>query len=262
MKTLHLVKQWFALPETANFDLDDPLLTARRRDIVLSKPFLRQIYEEWYATLKKVLPSSGPLLEIGSGGGFLAEVVPDVITSDILHLSNVHIILDGTRLPFRDTSLGGILMVNTLHHIPSPQAFFSEATRCIRPGGSIAMIEPWNTPWSRLVYTYLHHEPFQPNVEKWALPGNRALSDANGALPWILFHRDRARFETLFPEWEIQLIRPMMPFRYLLSGGMSMRALAPACSYALWRRLESHMERWMKHLGMFAFITLQRRRIS
>src|SRR5262249_31802772 len=39
-----------------------------------------------------------------------------------------------------------------------------QATRCVRSGGVVAMIEPWVTPWSRFVYTRLHHEPFQPET--------------------------------------------------------------------------------------------------
>ncbi len=32
------------------------------------------------------------------------------------------------------------------------------------------MIEPWVTPWSRIIYKYLHHEPFDPHETEWCFP--------------------------------------------------------------------------------------------
>jgi hypothetical protein len=61
------------------------------------------------------------------------------------------------------------------------------------------MIEPWVTPWSRLVYTRMHHEPFVPAAAQWEFLTTGPLSGANGALPYILFSRDRAQFELEFP---------------------------------------------------------------
>ena len=118
------------------------------------------------------------------------------------------------------------------------------------------MIEPWVTPWSRLVYSKLHHEPFQPEAVEWTVPQRGPLSGANSALPWIIFDRDRTRFEREFPEWQIHTIKPFMPFRYLLSGGVSMCSLMPGWSFALWRNLENLLRPWMKSLAMFALIVL------
>jgi ubiquinone/menaquinone biosynthesis C-methylase UbiE len=47
-------------------------------------------------------------------------------------------------------------MTDVFHHIPKPEAFLKEASRCLRPGGRIVMIEPWICGWSKLVYGYLH----------------------------------------------------------------------------------------------------------
>jgi hypothetical protein len=42
-----------------------------------------------------------------------------------------------------------------------------------------------------------------PDAADWSFPAVGPLSGANGALPWILFERDRARFEREFPQWVI-----------------------------------------------------------
>jgi hypothetical protein len=150
-------------------------------------------------------------------------------------------------------------MVDVFHHIASPRLFFAEAARCVRLGGSIVMIEPWVTPWSRLVYGKLHHEPFRTEATEWEFPSTGPLSGANGALPWIVFERDRKRFEQEFPAWSVQRIEIQMPFRYLVSGGLSMRSLAPGWSFTLWRAVERAVQPMMSSLGMFALIALQRR---
>jgi len=161
-------------------------------------------------------------------------------------------------LPLADEALYGIVMIDVLHHLPQPRRFFIEAVRCVQPGGVIAMIEPWVTPWSRLVYTRLHHEPFQPEAAEWEFPSRGPLSGANSALPWIIFGRDRTQFEKEFPGLCIQVIRPLMPFRYLISGGVSLRSLMPGWTFGLWRRLEQALQFCMSDLAMFVYIVLRR----
>jgi hypothetical protein len=87
------------------------------------------------------------------------------------------------------------------------------------------MIEPWACGWSKLLYGHLHHEPFLPEANSWEIPESGPLSGANGALPWIIFVRDRKILASKFPELEIEEIVPMMPLRYLVSEGISMRNL-------------------------------------
>ncbi len=254
------LRNLLAIPETAGLDLDSPALTAQRRAIIQRKAFLRRIYLEWYNHLLAALPENAQrLLEIGAGGGFLQTLHPAILASDILPVPGLDVVLDARFLPLPEATLDGIVMVNVLHHIPDVSQFFDEATRTVHPGGVIAMLEPWVTPWSRLVYTRLHHEPFQPQATDWHFHGQGALSDANGALPWILFERDRTRFEARHPQWRIHPPQPCMPFRYLLSGGVSMRSLVPAASFGLWRALENLLSPWMNTLGMFALIVLERK---
>ena len=86
------------------------------------------------------------------------------------------------------------------------------------------MVEPWVSRWSKLIYTHLHHEPFRTESPEWSFPSAGPLSGANGALPWIVFERDRPEFCRSFPQWHLQRIVPIMPLRYLLSGGVSLRS--------------------------------------
>jgi len=167
--------------------------------------------------------------------------------------------MDATSLPIADGSLRSLVMTNVLHHLPDVRGFFLEAQRCLRPGGAIVMVEPWVTPWSKLIYGNLHHEPFDPASFAWGVSPGRPLSDANGALPWIVFERDRVRFTKDFPLLDVELIRPIMPFLYLLSGGVSTRALVPSRTFGIWRGLDKWMALRFPGTAMFALITVRRR---
>ena len=258
-----LLRGLLAHPLTRGYDLDDPNTTALRRQIVRGKPFLRRIYQEWYALLAESIPPAadvpGRVLELGSGAGFFNEVVPETITSDIMltpgGAGGARVVLDGLRLPVDDGALRAIVMTNVFHHLPDARRFLSEAARAVRPGGVVAMVEPWISAWSRIVYKKLHHEPCLPEAPDWSFPATGPLSSANEAQAWIVFHRDAEIFRREFPQWRIEEVRAMMPLRYLLSGGVSMRALVPAFTFALLRAMENAVG---PRAAMFAYVRLRR----
>jgi SAM-dependent methyltransferase len=251
-----LLTRLLAHPLTAGLSVDDPHTTRLRRTIIREKGLLRAIYTEWYQRIVAALPEGTAVLELGSGAGFLRELLPHVITSDVLKTPGVELVADACALPLPDGSLDAIVMTDVFHHIPDVRRFLQEAERCVRPGGKVVMVEPWRTPWSEWVYTRLHAEPFVPQGG-WDIPRSGPLSGANGALPWIVFERDRAVFMRTYPRWQINAIEPLMPFAYLLSGGVSMRSLAPGILYRWIRALERRFtpRRW----AMFAIIELERK---
>lgn len=253
------LKDILAHPLGRGVNLEHPRATILRRRILQEKAFLRQIYREWYSLLCSELPPiEGPVLELGTGAGFLNKSIPGLITSDVMVLPDIAVVLDAHCIPFQDASLRALLMIDVLHHLSDPSIFFAEATRCVKPGGKMIMIEPWVTPWSRRVHKWLHHEPFVPEAKVWQAPTSGPLSGANGALPWIMFHRDRSRFASEFPEWRVKMINRGMPFSYLLSGGLSMRSFVPGAAYGPVRWLERHLRPCEDLLAMFACISLER----
>ena len=254
-----LLRKSLAHPSTASLDLDDPKTSALRKQIIQSKPFLKSIYDEWYTILRTALPQgSGPILEIGSGAGFCSEFIADLITSEIIPCPGVQLVLDGRELPFADASLRAIVMTNVLHHIPQVERFLAEGSRCLRSGGKILMIEPWVTPWSRFVYKHFHQEPFDPEATDWSFVSTGPLSGANGAIPWMVFLRDRSQFEFRFPEFSVEEIRPFLPFRYLVSGGIGLRTLMPGLTQQAWITLENLLASRWPSLAMFAFVSVRR----
>jgi SAM-dependent methyltransferase len=255
------LKRWLAHPLARDVRLDDPASTGRHRAIIESKPFLKRLYAEWYRRIGALLPpGEQPVLELGSGAGFLAAHIPSLVTSDVVCVDGVKAVLDARQLPFRTAALRAIVMVNVFHHISRPRAFLAEAARTVAPGGALIMLEPWLSRWSSFVYRSFHDEPFEPQAERWEFDGGGRLTAANGALPWIVFHRDRAAFEREFPEWRVDAVDLSVgsPFRYLLSGGVSLNALTPDESFAVWRLIERVFLPFMSHWAMFAVIRLTR----
>ncbi len=242
-------------------DLDDPSTTDRlHRAILARKPFLRKIYAEHYRRLRASLPESARrpvVVELGSGGGFLKEVIPDALTSDVLPVSGLDLRMSGTSLPLKTASVDVFFLLDTFHHIPDAAAFLAEASRCLRPGGAIFMMEPANTWWGRLIFRNFHHEPFRPELG-WEFPSSGPLSSANGALPWIVFRRDRARFQREFARLELRRLQAQMPFRYLLSGGFSLRQLAPSAAFLPATWLELLLRPFHPWLGMFYWIEIRK----
>lgn len=242
-------------PLTRGLSVDDPRTTLLRREIIQDKAFLRALYCEWYQRIIRALPiQKDTVLELGSGAGFFQQFLPEAITSEVFETPGVSLIADARDLPLSNHSLDAIVMTDVFHHIPDVDRFLSEASRCVRPGGKIVMIEPWRTSWSEWIYTHLHSEPFCPDGN-WKIPSSGPLSGANGALPWIVFRRDRALFETRYPQWHVKNIEPIMPFSYLLSGGVSMRSLMPGWMYRPIRILERLL--FQRHWAMFALIELE-----
>jgi SAM-dependent methyltransferase len=254
-----ILRDWLAHPLTRGVDIDDPQTTGLRRKIIQDKPLLRHVYEDWYsAVLAEIPEGDGGIVELGSGAGFLDTYVPRLITSEIFYQSGLTLVADGLALPFRDQSLRAIVMTDVLHHLPHPQRFLSEAARCLRPGGAVVMQEPWVSGWSRLVYRLLHHEPFLPSAATWDFPRSGPLSGANGALPWIIFERDRPAFESAFPQFRIRGVRPHTALRYLVSGGVSTRNVMPGWTLPVWHLAETVLKPWGRTWAMFAQITLLR----
>src|SRR5271163_2962379 len=114
VQAIDLVKHWcikaLSEPGTEGLEIDSAETTIRRWQIIQNKPFLRQIYVEWYQRIaSSISPGDLPALEIGSGAGFMSDYVPHLITSDVLTLPSVELVVDACRrLPFDDEKLRAI----------------------------------------------------------------------------------------------------------------------------------------------------------
>lgn len=228
--------------------------------IIEKKVFLRKIYLEWYQVFLDEVSNSSQkkILELGSGGGFLKKIAPFVVTSDYLPLPTNDLTFSALDMPFENASIDAILMIDTFHHLPDAGAFLCEVDRVLKSEGRLIMIEPANSLWGRFIYQNFHHEPFDPELD-WKMPSTGPLSGANGALPWIVFERDQELFKSRFPYLEIVAIKYHTPFRYLLSGGLTAKAIVPDFSFSFFKRIDSVLSNLLPSISMFMTIIIRKK---
>lgn len=254
------IVKFLQLPELEQAkDLNNPFTVEIHRQIIRKKPFLRKLYLDLYKEFKRSIKNipDGPLVEIGSGAGFIKEVIPNVITSDVVKVKDIEMVFSATNIPFEDVSVSAFFLLDVFHHIQDPKAFFSEASRCLVNKGKIVMIEPFNSLFGSFIYKNFHHEPFDVKAD-WGLVKEERMTSSNHAMPWIIFYRDRKLFESRFPKLKIKRLQPHTPFCYLLSGGFSIKQLVPSFMYNLVKGLEKVLSPLNSYLGCFLTVELEK----
>lgn len=223
-----------AHPLARGIDLDSAEATAIHARLISQKPFLRRLYLHYYDDYEAAISratSGGIVLEVGAGGGFYHQLRPSAISIDLRPGADVDVVGSALALPLTEASVSAVLLLNVLHHLPDPELFFRECERVLKPGGRVCLIEPCAGPLSRRLIRPLHHEPWDEQGA-WTLPPSGPLTGANMALPSIIFLRDRDRYRAAFPHLPIDRIRFHTIALYLLSGGVSMRSLAPGALFS------------------------------
>jgi len=260
--TIKMIR-WLKLPQMKNIlNVYTPAANLAYAKVIQAKPYLKKIYTDFYNRFKKSIcgdTANKLLVELGSGAGFIKEIIPNVVTSDIVKIPNTDRHFSALDMPFEDNTVDAYFMINVMHHVNDVRAFFGEVNRCLKVGGKVVMIEPANTSWSRFVYRNFHHERFDPWAG-WKSETDDPLFSANSAVPWIVFYRDRQKFEREFPALEIINLVPHTPLRYLISGGFFVRQLLPSCTYEAVQGIERLLTPFNKHLGMFLTIEIEKYR--
>jgi len=212
-----------------DLDLESSEATEVHARLIREKGLLRRLYHGYYVAYDEVIARASPgglIVEIGSGGGYYRSLRRNVISMDLRPGADVDIVGSALAIPLRSHSASAILLLNVLHHLPDPAAFFHECARILKPGGRVCLIEPYVGPLSRRVVKPLHHEPWDESAA-WSLQDTGPMTAANMAMPWIIFFRDRARYDSEFVQLPVSRIRLHTIAMYLLSGGVSMRSLLP-----------------------------------
>src|SRR5690349_8669467 len=100
-----------------------------QKQLILKRTPLKWCYDAWYAQLladAQSVPGQGTLLELGSGGSYLKDLEPAVVTSDVVD-GVADMVVDGRALPFPDASVKALFLTHVFHHIPDVAAFLREA---------------------------------------------------------------------------------------------------------------------------------------
>lgn len=240
-------------------DLNSHSALLEHRTIIRKKTFLKKLYIDFYQEFTNASLSKGRIIELGSGAGFLKELIPYVITSDVVAGPDIDKVFYAEKMPFENNSIAAFLMIDVLHHIKDPEKALKEMERCLKKGGKIIMIEPYASVWGSFIYKYIHPEKKGFDLKSgWKIKGNGRMTDANPAMAWIIFKKDRKLFERKFPNLKIIRFDPHTPLRYLISGGLSRFQLLPAAFYPFIIFLEKQLAIFNELIGMFVTIEIQK----
>jgi SAM-dependent methyltransferase len=195
------------------------------------KKAIRLLYRDYHRQLIESCPQ-GRILDIGSGTAHIKAFKLDVVSTDILNFPGIDVVADAHRLPFRDGFFAGVVMLDVLHHLERPIVFLSEASRVLKPGGRLAMIEPAMTFLARGFYDRFHEEPVDMNADPFAsvaINPDRDPFDANQAIPTLLFATAAARrlVEQTIPSLQVLNVDWQSLFAYPMSGGFQKWSLIP-----------------------------------
>ncbi|WP_065754472.1 class I SAM-dependent methyltransferase [Bradyrhizobium paxllaeri] len=227
------------------------------------KPSVRLIYRDFHERLLRACPE-GRILDIGGGTAHVKNFRPDVISTDILSFPGIDVVADAHRLPFADDFFSGVVMLDVLHHLERPVEFLKEASRVLKPGGRLAMIEPAMTTLARPFYERFHEEPVDMTTDPFAevaINSDRDPFDANQAVPTLLFATvaARTRVEEAIPSLAVRSVTWLSLFAYPLSGGFQPWSLMPAYLVRSMLAFEERVpEVVRKHIAFRMMVVLER----
>src|SRR5688572_7920068 len=96
---------------------DDALrIITEHREVWKRKRVLRTIYNgEFFSRLISFRRPDGISVEVGGGPGFLKEIAPDIISTDLVWCPWLDLIADAHQLPFDSESISNLLGLDVLH---------------------------------------------------------------------------------------------------------------------------------------------------
>lgn len=253
-------------PRIRRLDVNSSDLIAVHRDILQEKPLLRSAFDTFYREMieanEKHLTASGFELELGSGVGFLKQLRPKVITSDVRDIPSVDRRIDALAIDLPDDSVRVIYAINVFHHLADPRRFFSELCRVLKPGGGCVLVEPHNGLASSFLHRHLHKdEQFEPDAAAWTNSESRGpMSGANQALSYVVFDRDRGQFEEEYGDKLEIAYRgySLNALRYFFSGGLNFRQMLPSFADPVLRFLERAAKPLARHWSLHQIIVLRK----
>lgn len=264
MKLGTLLGKVWGQPLMRHAAVDDPRTILIHKRIILSNPLLLDVYERWYSGFLPAVSETShlkslPILEIGCGASYLERLIPEIIKSDVSANPNATLVANGESLPFVDGGLRAILVMAALHHMHEPLNFLREAERCLAPEGRLVLIEPSSSPLHQFMIRMFHpHEYYDGSVAEWKNGTTSRMSDANNALPWIIFERERERFARELLGLKLLSIHRHTFIAYYATGGLSYRPFAPGMALPVIRAVERLCQMMIPSLGTMMTIDVQK----
>jgi SAM-dependent methyltransferase len=212
-------------------------IDSKNRRTYETKKLIKIIYKDYYKTIKKFLYREYrySILELGSGGGNIKEIIKKCITSDQFKKKRIDRIENIYKINFQKNSLSNVILIDVFHHLKFPALALEQIHRVLIKKGRIIMIEPAMGLIPRIIYKLFHYEPngFEINIDwqkKPLLTPNAKSYFAAQSLPWRAFVLKELNLNNKF---SVKIIKPFSDFSFLLSGGYTFRSFYPKVIYPI-----------------------------
>lgn len=242
----------FRDPSVKNLDVDGEGRLHVHGRILAGKPMLQKVFTDFHHLFDRLdklyFSGNGARVELGAGIAPIRNSYPDVLATDVVPGPGLDRVLDAENMDFPDNSVRVLFGQNCFHHFPHPTRFFEELERVVAPGGGAILLEPYHGPLASFLFRRMFFtEGYDKDYPLWETPAAGPMNGANQALSYIVFERDRAKFEQRFPRLTIVHQECCDNYlTYLFSGGLNFRQLWPnwaAPLLVLFQRLLSPLNR-------------------
>lgn len=231
----------------------------RNKHARAAKPLIRKIYADFYDQIVASVARevAGPVVEIGAGSGELKSRIPNAICTDLFPNPWLDLVCDAYSLPFAAGAVSNLLLLDVFHHLARPFAFLTEAVRVLGTGGRLVIFDPYISLISSLAFGVFHHEPIAwwSDIDLQPIPPATQTYYAAQGNATRLFFRQRS---SLPPALRLISAEALSNFAYLLSGGLSKRALYPEALYPSLKRVDNALSALPRLFGARCLVVLQR----
>jgi SAM-dependent methyltransferase len=199
------------------------------------KNIIKLIYNNYYLLIKNNLLKNNkyPILEIGSGGGYIKKLIPKCITSELFKNRGIDRIENIYKIEFENNSLSNIILIDVFHHLEFPLIALNEIKRVLIKRGRLIMIEPAMGLIPRIIYKIFHYEPngFDIKINRHERLSSKFKIKkyfSSQSYAWRIFFLNEINIGKNFKKIKIV---PFSDFAFLLSGGHSYRSFYPEIFY-------------------------------
>jgi SAM-dependent methyltransferase len=251
-------------PALTDVDVDGVERFRVHRQIIERKPMIRMVFTEIHQQMlgleRAYLTGEGHRIEIGAGVYPIRESDPGVLATDLVAGPGIDHSLDAQNMDMADNSVRVVFGQHCFHHLPEPERFLGELRRVLVPGGGAILVEPYWGPAASVMYKRLFaNETFDKHAVAWETPPQGAMTGANQALSYIVFERDRKRYDASYPDLPIVHHRVLTNhLRYLLSGGLNFKQLVPDAATSLLKTIEKLSTPLGRWIGLHHVIVIRK----
>jgi SAM-dependent methyltransferase len=260
-----MFRKLLAAPEIAEVNVDSLTRLKSHKAVLDRKSMLREVFQEIHWSFIELdrqyfLDTGGTRIELGAGVAPIRDTYPDVLATDVVSSPELDRVLDAQAMDLPASSVHALYGQNCFHHFPEPARFFDEVIRVVKPGGGFILVEPYHGPIASFLFKRMFStEGFDKQMPGWNVPMEGPMNGANQALSYIVFNRDEKLFTDRYPQLEIVYQAPLSNYlRYLMSGGLNFRQLAPNALIPVLKGVERLLHPIQGHLALHHLIAVRR----